>query len=367
MGNALIIDNWLLQDIGSCLSDGLSSDSASELVVEHSHDGHSFRDVPMAGVQVEALLEFLVDIVLRDSIILDSAFVNTWSKYESVFSTLLNQGLMRDLDLYAHEEKLIEPRKFAVEQLCVTSSLREAQKKNEQSWAAANVADDQYLSQVIWGTAGMLSRSHVFEAPYSGHPLRKKVIEQTILSISQRDAVAQVQEWINEERIRLFDVKGNNGLRRTAALILPPIAIEIIEESNDVGELISVAYQLRDKYAPLREWLRTVQEAMESEDPKKITKYKKTLNAVSKDLKRAMGSTNYGNVSLKIGLGWPSISIPVNLDGVMKKFGMRSILNNQIFTLQGEKSLRRLLRMFDEESSRIGLSAQEYLRASRSS
>lgn len=365
MGSSLIIDNWSLQDIGSCLSDGLSSDSASELVIEQSHDSHSFRDVPMAGVQIEALLEFLVDIVLRDSIILDSAFTDTWSENESVFSTLLTQGLMRALDLYAYEDKLIAPRKFAVEQLSVTSSLQEAQQRNEKSWAATGKEDDQYMSQIIWGTAGMLSRSHVFESPYSGHPLRKRVIEQTVLVNPQRDAVAETQEWINEERLRLFDIKRVNGIQRTVALVLPPIAIEVIEESKDIDELVSVACQLREKYAPLREWMKSVQEVMESEDPKGIAKYKKTLNTVSNDLNRAMGSTNTGSISLKIGLGLPSVSIPVTLDGVMKKFGMRTILNNQIFTPHGENSVKKLLRMFEEEKSRVGLSVLEYLRLNR--
>jgi hypothetical protein len=47
---------------------------------------------------------------------------------------------------------------------------------------------------------------------------------------------------------------------------------------------------------------------------------------------------------------------------MIKKFGIRAILNNQIFTPQGESSVKKLLRMFEEDKSRIGLSVQEYLR-----
>ena len=362
MGNKLIIDNWLLQDIGSCFSSGLSDDIASELVINRAANVHSFLDIPMAGVQIEALLEFLVDIVLRDSIILDSAFTDAWSEYDSVFSILLSQGLIRTLNLFAHEDKLGEPRKYSVGQLCVTSSLREAQQKNEESWASIGEADDQYISQIIWGTAGMLSRSHVFEAPYSGHPMRKRVIEQTIFANPLRDSVSTTQEWINDQRLRLFDIEKKHGLQRTASIVLPPISVEIIEESSCIEDLILVAYQLRDKYTPMREWMRTVQKAMESEDAKSIAKYKKTLNSVSKDLDRSIGKTNTGSVSLKIGLGWPSLSIPLPLDGVVKKFGIRAMLNNQIFSSQGEQSVKKLLRMFDVGGTSLGLSAQEYLR-----
>lgn len=363
MANQLIIDNWLLQDIGSCLSTGLTSHSASELVIEHSHDSHSFRDVPMAGVQVEALLEFLVDIVLRDSIIVDSAFTSAWLENESVFSLLLNQNLMRTFDLYAYEEQLTESRQYAVGQLCVTSTLKDAQLRNERSWAAKRIPDSQYMSQVIWGNAGMLSRSHVFEAPYSGHPLRKRLIEQTILRNPARDAITETFDWINEKRLRLFDIKNANGKQRTATLVLPPIAIEIINESKDITDLVSVAYQMRGKYTPLREWLKSVQDAIESEESKGLSKHKKILSAVSKDLNRAIGDTDTGSISLKIGLGGPSVSIVVgNLGGVMKNFGMRAILNRQIFSPQGLKSLKKLLRMFEEEKSKIGFSVQEYLK-----
>lgn len=364
MPSTLIIDNWLLQDIGSCLSQGLSRESASELEIHRADDTHSARDVPEAGVQIEALLEFLVDIVLRDSIVVDSAFTNTWSDSAGHFVMLLSHGVVRPLPLGADDERLRESKRYVLEQLCVTSTLREAQQRNEQSWAASKTAEDPYMSAVIWGTAGMLSRSHVFEAPYSGHPLRKRVIEQTVLANPARDAVAETLEWMNDERLRLYETKITKGLQRTAALVLPPIAVEIIEESTDINGLVPTAYQLRGKYAAMREWLRTVQTAIECENGKEIARYKKTLDAVSNDLNRAMGKSDSGKTTLKIGMGWPSISINVGtLDGVMKKFGLRAMLNNQIFTGQGDKSVRKLLRMFGEEKTQLGMAVQQYLRS----
>lgn len=366
MGSSLIIDNWLLQDIGNCLSHGLEPDSASEIAIDRQDNSHSILDVPSAGVQLEALLEFLVDIVFRDSLVVDSGFVESWAEHQTAFAPLLNSGLVRALPFKAHEDRLREAKRFVLDRLCVTPSLREEQRRNEESWAAGKGPANGYMSAVIWGTAGMLGRSHVYEAPYSGHPLRKRVIEQTILASPSRDAVSETLEWVVEERLRLFETKAKDGSQRTATLVLPPVAIEIIEESKDIDQLIPIAYQLRDKYAKVREWMKSIQIAMDTEDPKGITKYKKTLSAVSKDLDRAMGNTEVGKISLKIGIGWPSISIALGtLDDVIKKFGIRAMLNNQIFSPQGEKSIKKLLRMFDEETSGLGLSAQEYLRVSR--
>lgn len=366
MGSSLIIDNWLLQDIGSCLSHGLSPDSSSEITISQPADTHTIRDAPSAGVQLEALLGLLVDIVFRDSLVVDSEFTDTWSEYQDTFTHLVQSGLIRALPFRAHDERLRDAKRFALDRLCVTSTLREAQRRNEESWAARKGSDNAYMSTVIWGAAGMLSRSHVFDAPYSGHPLRKRVIEQTILASPQRDMVAETFEWMAEERLRLFETKAKHGTQKTAVLILPPVVIEIIEESKDIHDLIRVAYQLRDKYAKMREWMKSIQMAIDAEDTKQIAKYKKTLHAVSKDLNRAMGDTDTGKITLKIGLGWPSISTPIGtLDDVMKRFGMRAMLNNQIFSAQGEKSVKKLLRMFDEETTSLGLAAQEYLRVSR--
>lgn len=366
MGSALIIDNWLLQDIGSCLSHGLDLGSSSEIAIDRQDNSHAILDVPSAGVQLEALLDFLVHIVFRDSLVVDSGFVESWAGHQTAFSPLLNSGLVRALPFKAHEDRLRETKRFVLDRLCVTPSLREEQRRNEESWAAGKGPANGYMSAVIWGAAGMLGRSHVYEAPYSGHPLRKRVIEQTILASPPRDAVSETMEWMAEERLRLFETKAKDGSQRTAMLVLPPVAIEIIEESRDTDQLIQIAYQLREKYAKVREWMKSIQIAMDTEDSKGMAKYKKTLSAVSKDLDRAMGNTDVGKISLKIGIGQPSVSIVLGtLDDVVKKFGMRAMLNSQIFSPQGEKSIKKLLCMFDEDISCLGLSVQEYLRVSR--
>lgn len=363
MGSSLLIDNWLLQDVGNCLTWGLNDEDYSEIVIDQPRGTHSIRNVSSAGVQLEGLLGLLVDIVFRDSIIVDSDFTDTWEQYQEIFAVLLQSGLVRALPFRAHDSSLIEARKFVVDRLCVTSTLREAQKRNEESWAAKEESDNSYMSAVIWGAAGMLGRSHVFEAPYSGHPLRKRVVEQTVLASPARDMVADTMEFLAEERLRFFGSESKNGSQKTAIITLPPVVVEIIDEAQDIHDLIPIAYQLREKYAKMREWMKSVQTAVELDDLAGIKEYKKTLHAVAKDLNRTMGDNDTGSITLNISFFEPSVSIAIGtLGDVMKKFGMRATLNNQIFSPQGEKSVKKLLRMFEVDGTSVGLAAQEYLR-----
>jgi hypothetical protein len=365
--SSLIIDNWSLQDITDCLFDGLSEDTASELLIDKTANSHNLQDVPASGVMLESLLGFLVDIVLRDQLIVDADFTSAWVERDAVLSEVTRAGLLRSLRFREADGRLTEPRKLIIDQLCVTPSLVEAQRANEESWRDRRQAVDRYMSQVVWGTAGMLSRSHVFEAPYSGHPLRRRLIEQTIMVPRRRDAVADVTHWITEERFRLFTATGTNTTQRQASLVLPPIAVEIINEAATPAQLIPVAVQMRDKHKKLREWLREIQLAVDSEDAAGLARFQKTLNAVAKDIERQVnGDSKRGTVSLEIGFSLPSISINVGtLQGLFSRFGVRAVLSQQVFAERGEQSLRKLITMFGERDSRVGIAAYQYLLAPR--
>ena len=302
MSGSLLIDNWLLQDVGECLASGLTADKYSSISIDRDTNSHAILDVPSSGVQVDSLLELIFNIVLRDALYIDSDYVETWIEHESIFSPLLTSGLVRGVDFPTEDKALIEARKQTVKTLCVTDSLLQEQTKNEQIWAAGNGISNPYISAVIWGSAGMLARSHVYESPYSGHPLRKKIIQQALFTTPRRDLVSETQDWLTAKRLQLYETATQDSVGRVASITLPPVAIDVIEEATDINQLIPVAYQLRDKYSKIREWLKVVQEAVDCEDPKGVAKYKKTLNAVSKDLDRALGKSDTGKVSLQIGI-----------------------------------------------------------------
>jgi hypothetical protein len=367
MSSTLIIDNWYLQDISACLVEGLTSDVASEVVIDRNRNSHFFKDVPEAGVRLEALLSMLVDVVLRDQLIIDSDFKDSWEANEHVLLPLVAAGLIRDLQFRTSSHLLRQPTAAMVDKLCVTASLVEAQKKNEVTWKQSHRAADPYLSQVVWGTAGMLSRSHVFEAPYSGHPLRRRLLEQTIMSPLRADAVRATNEWIGAARLQLFSVERDGGCDRHASLIMPPIAVQIINEARTADQLLSIAVQMRDKHKNLREWLKEVQGALDAEDAKAIAAYTKTLDTVARDIHRKVSAeSEVGKVSLKLGFSMPAINIQLpSLQGVLSRFGTRALLSQQVFERRGEKSLNKLLSMFGEVNSRIAIEVREYLRVPR--
>ena len=364
MSGSLLIDNWALQDVGECLATGLTHDEASILSIDADNNTHCFRDVPSSGIQIEALLELLVNIVLRDALYVDSEYVETWAEHESVFAPLLTSGMVRGVDFPAEDDALAQARKQVLQRLCVTESLKQEQRKNERSWSADKSIASPYISAVLWGAAGMLARSQLYETPYSGHPLRKRIIEQTLLAPPPRDIVAETRAWVTHKRLHVFETSSTLGAERKASVLLPPIAIDIINEASDISQLIPVAYQMRDKYAPLREWLKQIQLAIDNDDPHGSTKYKRILNAVSRDLDRALGKTEAGKISLQIGIGWPGISIDIgSLDRVMSRFGVRAMINKLIITSSGESIAKKLLNMFDESGTETGMAALMYLRS----
>jgi len=355
MSTALMTDNWLLQNVASCLKNGLDSDQASVLVIDQPHDSHVYKDVSAAGMQLEALLSFIGDIVLRDEILVDQGFGEGWLKYKELFSGLLGAGLLRRVDFLAHEARLVEPRKAIVSVLCATSSLRETQRKNELAWAESKEVVDNYTSQVLWGGAGMLSRSHVFEVSYSGHPARKRLFEQVLNPVVRRDIVSETMNWTVSQRLRLFQSHNKVGKFTSVSMALPLVAIDVIHEAADLSQLIPVAIQMREKHKKLREWLKAVQMAVDSEDVGAIIKYRKILDAVGRDLDRAIGDKEDRSLAVNIGLTGMSVSKKVlNVDSVLKNFGVRAELGKHVFAPQGAEVLNKLLRLFGHEKSGLG-------------
>jgi hypothetical protein len=165
--------------------------------------------------------------------------------------------------------------------------------------------------------------------------------------------------------MRIYEMHNKDSMIRKATLVLPPVVIDVIEEARTPDDLIPVALQLRDRHRKLREWLKAIQIAVDSEDARTIASYKKTLEAVARDIGREIGKEKERapRISLEIGFGLPSISVELpTIDGIRKRFGMRAILSQQVFSARGEASLKKLLSMFGEKRTRLSVSVHEYLR-----
>ena len=89
-----MIDNWTLQDVETVLSNGLGTDTASEISIAEDRNGHTFKTVPEAAIQIDALLTLLTNVVCFDKLTVDSRFLYTWQKDDAQLLPLANLGVV---------------------------------------------------------------------------------------------------------------------------------------------------------------------------------------------------------------------------------------------------------------------------------
>ncbi len=349
MSTKLMIDNWLLQDVSMTLNNGLSTEMTTQIIIDHKKNNYSYGQLPKAAVQIECIINFLVDLVTRDNLIFDKRYSYVWDNFPELLN-LNNEGILSPYELDTTSDSFIEGREIALSNICVNDEMIKTQKMNEDAWRYSGESDDKFFSQTIWGTAGNLSRSNLVSAPYSPHPIRKLLLEQTLFKESRPDAVKTTSEWINSERVCIFSEVRPDITFNVAQVILQPIAVEIIESCTCAKDLFSVALQMRKRYKRLRKFMGDYQAAIDSEDPKAIMKCKKTIAEVH-EIVASNNSLKYGNTSISSGTAYLGISHP--LPKFAHKFGIRATLQKIIFQKKGEASLKKLISMLDLKNAAL--------------
>jgi len=84
MPNQILLDNWTLQEISQLGQSGLLSDQTDKLIVDQKNDTHSFEKISSGLIQLQALFSFLQNLVLRETIITDSRFIQVWDGSNSL-------------------------------------------------------------------------------------------------------------------------------------------------------------------------------------------------------------------------------------------------------------------------------------------
>ena len=367
MSLKLLIDNWLLQDIAEILRDGLSPEISSHLTVDYEKDSHYFTDISLASVQIEALLGFLADIVIRDTLVLDQEYSYTWGRgLASSLEQLEKEGILDVRQFDTTSSEFEHMKGLALEDLCVTTSLKNVQQINEKSWREDHYSREPFISAVMWGTAGNFGRSHIIEAPYSPHPFREHFIEQTMFKQKRPDAVAGTLDWIDNERLKIFQEVRQATTFRAAQFVLSPISVEIIESASSPEDLIPVALQMRRQHSKFREQMTKYQKALDDENPKALLKHRRIFDSVSSALSSFdTVKSKYGHLNLSVGTNWFvdfNWSKSLSVDSLLGKFGTQATLKKLILAPKGETSLKKLLTMFDENNTRLGYGVQDYFR-----
>ncbi len=360
MTSAVIADNWSLQEISSLLKHGIDKSEGSVIVIDSKLDTHRYENVPHAALAFEALFDLLTEIVLRDEIWIDSNFSDTWEGFGILDSAVLS-GVIRPFNFLGQPQELDSTRNEFVDRMCVTESLRIEHDENVHGWNLHGKSPHKYLSQTLWGGAGMLARSVVYKSGYTPHPARKRLFKQTGIVLADNNAAIKLARTIHEKRADIFAVESTVGELFSLQVTLPPLPTKIIREAKGPQDLIPIALQLREDYKDLRGWLSEYQEALNGGDFRDLNKYKGVLRSISLYVDSLHDRPDPSAPTFTMGIEAFNVSFkasPVNY--LKNQLGVRAMINKLITTRSGSAELQKLLDFYQHRGSNIGLKVLEH-------
>jgi hypothetical protein len=353
MQHNLLMDNWTLQHVGELLCTGLIEDDASDLVLTKNGKSYRYETASADAVRFQALCQFLNNLVFADSLFVDEMFAHTWKAFTPLAEAHSAQVIITK-PFQDCQDEWSKTREAMADELCVNPALLKQHNKNKRMYAATGKADDELLSQLIWGGAGMLARADYFRLPYVPHPARERLFRSTVFMQGPSAASVQIDNFITSERLKIH--KRIDGSGYLTSLHLPPIAVQIIDAATETTDIIKTARQVRTNYTALRKWLARLQQALDCDDTKAILAHGKELESVARHIDSHACLTPIGDTTVQFGLGWLKINLkggsPVNT--IKNKFGMRAELNRLILGPAGHHSLNKFLRMLGEQHTRRG-------------
>ena len=355
MSSNVIVDNWSLQEISRLLHYGMDEDVAHLIEPDVEEGTHKYKEIAAGIIQTEALFDFITDIILRDQLLVEEQHVDAWKREGSPLGVADRAGIIRAYP-FRGNFKLDGPRTELVNRLCVTESLRSEHEENTEGWRLYKRTPHQYLSQTLWGGAGMLARSFVTEQGYTPHPVRRNFFQKAGVVLRNEDALVHLNNKIKEKRASVY--KAMNGADEFYSLYvnMMPLPIQVIQESSSHSDLITTALQLRDEYKELRNWLGCYQAAINNDEFAGVVKYQKILHSISKYVDSKMGSVDAHAPTFTAGIGVLKIAIkgdPVN--AIKNQFGVRAMVNKLILGKSGAADLKKYLGFFDQKKSAVGM------------
>lgn len=342
--SGVMLDNFLLQDIAYLLDRGLPGGMSARIDIDPTRETHEYHRFPAGVVTIHSLFSFISELVLRDRLWLDQDYADTWQKIAGSVDALAESDILRVKKMTQNWSRFKAARQVFLDELCVTKALRTNQARAEAEYALTRSSTDSVHSIVVWGTAGNIARSETLGLPYSPHPIRRHFLAQTTFAAA--DATVEVMGWVQRERGRLFERVDAGRRRRSAQVILPAVAALVIAEARDTSQLISVALQMRERFAPLREWLAVHQHALYIEDPNELQQCSRFLQGLESTLNTSATLADYGRtcVDLCAQLFANSVLIDHRLDAAIQ-------LGQLVFAPKGQALTRDLLRKLDSSPS----------------
>jgi len=356
MSQSVISDNWSLQNIAELLSSGIDESEAHYITIDKENDCYSYEASMSAIINTEALFDLITDIILRDQILVEEKFVNTWNWEGNPFQKALSQGVIRPYPFLVDYKKLRPPREEFISRLSLTSDLKKDHEENRLGFLKDRFAPHGYLSQTLWGGAGMLARGFVYEKGYTPHPVRKRFFTEAGIMVSGEDSVLKLNNLVSEKRASIASVHNRGSELYALNVNMLPLPIRVIQESNSARDLIDVALELRKEYQELRDWLNCYQLALSDGSYKDIIKFSKILQSISKYVDSMIGKVDSDAPTFTAGIGVLKVAMkgqPIN--ALSNQFGVRSMVNRLIVSRSGTSDIKKYLDFFGHKNSVVGM------------
>jgi hypothetical protein len=361
MSQSVISDNWSLQNISELLINGIDSDVIHFITPNSETDSHQYEQAPSAVVSIEAMFDLITDVILRDQILVDENFASAWFYENGPLNKLAEQSVVRAFPFLGDPELLVGPRDEFVSRLCLTSSLKKEHQENVNGWAINKQTPNPYLSQTIWGGAGMLARAYVYEKGYTPHPVRRRLLQKAGIVLSDTDSVIKTCNTIQEKRAAIRVQQSSNHELYSLQVNMEPLPIKVIREASSPADIMTVALQIRDEYVELRDWLGQYQNSISNGDYKEIQKHQKVLSSISKYVDSTMGKIDPDAAEFTAGIDIFNMTIKASpINTLQNKFGVRAMINKLILGPSGNAELKKLLKFFDHHNTSVGMRVIEH-------
>lgn len=361
MSQSVISDNWSLQNISELFVEGINPDVTHFITPNTETDSHVYEEIPSAVIGIEALFDLITDVILRDQILVEEKYASAWFNKNSPLNKLAEQSVVRAFPFLNDAQRIAGPRDEFVSRLCMTSSLKQEHQENVAEWTSTRTTPHGYLSQTIWGGAGMLARAFVYEKGYTPHPVRKRLFQKSGIALSDSDAVLRACSTVNEKRASIRALQASGHEIYSLHVNMEPLPIKVIRESSCLADIPTIALQMRNEYVELRNWLGLYQQSVSAGDYKDIQKHQKVLASISRYVDAVMGKTSPDAVTFTAGIDILKTAFkgsPINT--LKNQFGVRSMINKLILGASGDKELKKLLKFFEHHNTSIGLKVLEH-------
>lgn len=361
MGQRVIADNWSLQAISELLNKGLDAGD-NPGIFPLTDPAREPQYLPQAVIDIEALFDLLIDVVLRDQVLVDDRFHDAWFGQGEPLNELARRSIVHPHGFLDHPERLEAPRNGFLSRLLLNETMSKEQLDNEAAWTRHRTTPHPFASQLVWGGAGMLARAFVYATPYTPHPLRRRLFQRAGVTLpSPPTAVGEFKHDLSKHRDLLYPAMPQDGGVVGVHVLLPALPALVLRDASSLNDMFVVASQMRDRLSEVRAWLSQFQEAISAGEFEAIAAERKRLDTLGKDVERALGKVPANAPTINVGWSWFKLNFKSDFTGWIPKFDrVQTQVSALTFAPSGHKELVKLLSFFGHQHSSVATRTLEH-------